>query len=449
MPLSIDRRYAQTDSEAIPAQADCSDCDGRRWIRAQLFPDQWRGLISAVARPDGGIFASHVQSRGVAFVDGDGGGAVHVPPAWAGEVHVRARLAAGYLLAGSSGFGLDGGAGDAQLRVVDDHRKSLAERTYHPGVFHDVAVMPGQSVAAVSWERVTNTTRVLTIDAYTWEATGEWILEPSLITLSSYPNIAVGPEGVVLVGYTGRTIPFSAGITHARTALIDPDFGVLWDIETHPEGMESSPISFVYTTAPSTYVSLSAASPSDASKQAELWAWQMDRDGTVVHARRIMSDFPCGQRALTSHDGRGAILLSWCVDPVTGQDPLVLAVDSWGNPLWRRRFGAGVQGETRPWEMLEDAVFQPNGDIILVGQHVVDEPHPEGVHSWAIRIDPWGRTCGMRHGVCRDLTWADCEDGNPCTINWCDPDLGCTHPPLPDGSPCGAALTCAGGECLP
>ncbi|MEZ4266618.1 MAG: hypothetical protein R3F39_09590 [Myxococcota bacterium] len=56
------------------------------------------------------------------------------------------------------------------------------------------------------------------------------------------------------------------------------------------------------------------------------------------------------------------------------------------------------------------------------------------VRNWILRTDFWGRTCGMRLGVCADKPWQDCEDGNHCTINWCDPDAGCTHPALPDGS---------------
>ncbi len=46
-----------------------------------------------------------------------------------------------------------------------------------------------------------------------------------------------------------------------------------------------------------------------------------------------------------------------------------------------------------------------------------------------------------------------CDDGDPCTLDGCDPAVGCTHDPAPDGGPCddGDACTagdqCVGGEC--
>jgi MYXO-CTERM domain-containing protein len=41
-----------------------------------------------------------------------------------------------------------------------------------------------------------------------------------------------------------------------------------------------------------------------------------------------------------------------------------------------------------------------------------------------------------------------CEDYNPCTQDWCDPQQGCLHERLPDGYECGECYMCVGGECL-
>jgi hypothetical protein len=46
---------------------------------------------------------------------------------------------------------------------------------------------------------------------------------------------------------------------------------------------------------------------------------------------------------------------------------------------------------------------------------------------------------------------AGCDDGNPCTLNVCEPG-GCSSTPLPDGSDCsldGAAGSCSAGLCQP
>ncbi|MEZ4266622.1 MAG: hypothetical protein R3F39_09610 [Myxococcota bacterium] len=106
---------------------------------------------------------------------------------------------------------------------------------------------------------------------------------------------------------------------------------------------------------------------------------------------------------------------------------------------------AAVRDPGAGFDVLWTVVASPDGRITATG--ALDGETGSKVRNWILRTDFWGRTCGMRLGVCADVPWQDCEDGNPCTINWCDPDAGCTHPPLPDGSPCGEGLTCQGAVC--
>ncbi len=40
----------------------------------------------------------------------------------------------------------------------------------------------------------------------------------------------------------------------------------------------------------------------------------------------------------------------------------------------------------------------------------------------------------------------DCDDGNPCTSDGCDPTTGCTHVPVADGTVCGDQNVCDGAE---
>lgn len=52
-------------------------------------------------------------------------------------------------------------------------------------------------------------------------------------------------------------------------------------------------------------------------------------------------------------------------------------------------------------------------------------------------------------GLCVGKTTAICNDGNPCTVDTCEPHYGCEFKGLPEGSPCDDGLPCtAGGECL-
>ena len=57
------------------------------------------------------------------------------------------------------------------------------------------------------------------------------------------------------------------------------------------------------------------------------------------------------------------------------------------------------------------------------------------------------RTCNAA-GVCQG-TPLTCDDGNPCTVDSCDPIMGCQAPNAPDGTPCPDATVCNGDEtCL-
>jgi hypothetical protein len=57
-------------------------------------------------------------------------------------------------------------------------------------------------------------------------------------------------------------------------------------------------------------------------------------------------------------------------------------------------------------------------------------------------------------GQCLDGPPLDCDDGNPCTDDSCDPISGCQHHPAPDQTPCpdedrcDGEEACQGGQCL-
>ncbi len=55
-------------------------------------------------------------------------------------------------------------------------------------------------------------------------------------------------------------------------------------------------------------------------------------------------------------------------------------------------------------------------------------------------------------GMCRSGTTLDCDDHNPCSDDFCDTHLGCSHASVDDGIACGGGLcgaaACSGGHCL-
>lgn len=62
-----------------------------------------------------------------------------------------------------------------------------------------------------------------------------------------------------------------------------------------------------------------------------------------------------------------------------------------------------------------------------------------------------GGLCGS--GVCSmgECMLTDpemCDDGDPCTEDWCEPDSGCLHEALPDGYECGKCMMCSNSICV-
>ncbi len=56
--------------------------------------------------------------------------------------------------------------------------------------------------------------------------------------------------------------------------------------------------------------------------------------------------------------------------------------------------------------------------------------------------------CVEQPAGCGHWVVEDCNDGNPCTIDTCDPATGCAHTPAPNGTSCGPNQICVGGNCV-
>ncbi len=113
-------------------------------------------------------------------------------------------------------------------------------------------------------------------------------------------------------------------------------------------------------------------------------------------------------------------------------------------------------GRVGPWGALElsrpvpsllaaHALLPLDDAIWLAGPATPDGDGQPGP-ARAIRLDPWGFDSCADAGGCPAILH-DCDDGDPCTIDSCDPAKGCLHTPLADASPCGIAKTCVQGAC--
>jgi len=75
-----------------------------------------------------------------------------------------------------------------------------------------------------------------------------------------------------------------------------------------------------------------------------------------------------------------------------------------------------------------------------VGGTIVDGA--KGTRGWLMRTNPWGFTDCKAAGKCAWSGPSLCDDGLPCTVDACDPKVGCTH--TGDPSKCAPVINATG-----
>jgi hypothetical protein len=65
------------------------------------------------------------------------------------------------------------------------------------------------------------------------------------------------------------------------------------------------------------------------------------------------------------------------------------------------------------------------------------------------RVSIWGFQTNTQAGACAGLAADACHDGDPCTVDGCEPDVGCVWRPAADGDACADGATCRLGACVP
>ncbi len=98
----------------------------------------------------------------------------------------------------------------------------------------------------------------------------------------------------------------------------------------------------------------------------------------------------------------------------------LLRFDGNGNLVGDKRFG----GDLRQWKAM------PTGGFVAAG---VNAGKP-----YIVRTDAFGNAPCDKVGKCAGKKFSDCDDKNPCTVDTCVADKGCTNVELDDGVVCGA-----------
>ena len=86
---------------------------------------------------------------------------------------------------------------------------------------------------------------------------------------------------------------------------------------------------------------------------------------------------------------------------------------------------------------LTGAVVSPDNHILLGGR-VPDTKNPLMGRPWFRRLGPMGERSCTAVDLCKGLkVTVACDDGDPCTLDTCNPKTGCVHLPRPVMSWCG------------
>ena len=118
--------------------------------------------------------------------------------------------------------------------------------------------------------------------------------------------------------------------------------------------------------------------------------------------------------------------------------------DTLGNTLWQRLYSINKRLELSPGALSRT----PDGGWLMAALSHLDKP-TSLEKSWPaiIRTNAWGHINCNTAGGCALKSASQCDDGNSCTLDMCDPKKGCYSKPL-GGMSCGNGKTCIGGVCI-
>ncbi|MBM4344612.1 MAG: hypothetical protein FJ100_14705 [Deltaproteobacteria bacterium] len=161
-------------------------------------------------------------------------------------------------------------------------------------------------------------------------------------------------------------------------------------------------------------------------------AWQRSYPGAghnVFSAIDVLADGGALLAGATNSIGAGAY------------DGWLVRVDTWGNVVWQRTFGDVNNDALRAVVVRADVGFAATLSRNTDTEVVYGE-------AWLLRADAWGNASCAATGLCLGLGFTACDDGDPCTVDTCDPFKGCMHAPFAVGTRCAVDKSCDGsGKC--
>ena len=229
---------------------------------------------------------------------------------------------------------------------------------------------------------------------------------------------------------------FAAMAPHqAYVARFDPTGELLADAMIAAEGDTTVPFG-ISRTADGGFVMVGRRSPI-VGAQWDHWIVRLDADLTVLWQRTFGGPMLEQLNAVTEAPG-GDLVFSGYVRENDKQSIAKLfygRTSPNGEVLWSRTYdNPGLTDEG--WSLLA----LPEGGLVMGGLLA----HYNGF-LW--KSDDFGSVACDGESACSGLMPADCDDGDPCTTDDCDPTLGCVHEPTVALCPTGDG--CVVPSCVP
>lgn len=238
--------------------------------------------------------------------------------------------------------------------------------------------------------------------------------------------VALGTQAVLAVG-TGAD-PGSVGSQHGLAARLDADTGaVVWKI--------AAPVGTTWRAVALASEQTAVVVGEQASGQGQI-TWLSTVDGTILATQPISAATPQDP----TFTGTKSVQLR-AIQILTDGSLIV----------------AGRTGAATALGGFDGAIWQSNPTGTVKSLWSYGKGGADGLDAllpWQGTLLGYGTiTTGLQLNHTGQLllqilpSMLDCVDGNPCTIDSCSANAGCSHVPAADATPCGTGLTCQAGAC--
>ena len=227
--------------------------------------------------------------------------------------------------------------------------------------------------------------------------------------------VAVLTDGFVLSGDTGVG-SYGKGST-ALVIRTDALGNVIWTKSYGPIGSHANAV----VALPDGFAL--AGSAKMTSSDNDFWLLRLDSSGNKVWETNIGGVADDQAAALVSF-GTGFALAGRAASTGAGSNDFWLVrTDGLGNPEWNRTYGGADDDYGLAMALLPDG-------LILAG-HMGALAQKTGGFG-LIRTDNWGASSCLASGKCGATGIDQCDDGNKCTADSCDPKVGCKQATIPN-----------------